>query len=455
MAIVRIGAPTAKTFGLRPMKRICRLPPGLALSRIIRMKYSRTFAVHDTQIPIFINNCTIQYPLTIFLNQAKIVVEPTEVNFGRIDAVSGVVAKTVVVRNEGTKNTGFCIDLGRNELELIVEPTKGVLQASESVTFKLEVMGFHEGPFEKEFWIKTSPPKRVTVVGEFITPKIIATYPKAYADFSMVIFPRLYIGQSANRTLMVKNISSSDVMFCIKGTHERKYMLYKEAEKLNEHYKNFHLTPLEGRLGSQQTTVIEIIFEPIESIENHAVCFIQVIRVNCTDVDDSVIIRVNQPPEPATLSPSDRSRSSLMTITSTIPQSGQDDDLADGLDQNIGNLVTDEKMAEAESFRVCLYGDKEQAKVRIRPESISLNQIQVNETFLRELWFENCSSYLPITIHYCKVAFIDIEPPKIYLKPKEAKEVAIKIKTKRAGFYSAKIEFELAVYENYDFSRRK
>lgn len=63
-----------------------------------------------------------------FLNQAKIVVEPMEVNFGRIDAVSSVAAKKVVVRNVGTKNTAFCIDLGRNELELIVEPTRGVLQ---------------------------------------------------------------------------------------------------------------------------------------------------------------------------------------------------------------------------------------------------------------------------------------------------------------------------------------
>lgn len=98
-------------------------------------------------------------------------------------------------------------------------------QANEAVTFKLEVMGFHEGPFEKEFWIKTAPPKRVTVVGEFITPKIMSTYPKAYADFSMVIFPRIYVGQTATRTLMVKNISSCDAMFCIKGVIKKKYVV--------------------------------------------------------------------------------------------------------------------------------------------------------------------------------------------------------------------------------------
>ncbi|KAK9870423.1 hypothetical protein WA026_007993 [Henosepilachna vigintioctopunctata] len=414
MAFVRIGAPTAKIFQLKPMERICRLPAGLSLSRMIKMKYSRVFAIHGAQIPIYINNTTIQYPLIIFLNQAKIIVEPTEVNFGSIDAVSSVVSKTVVVRNEGSKTATFCIDLGRNELELIVEPTKGVLEASGSVTFKVEVMGFYEGPFKKEFWIKTTPPKRVTVVGEFITPKIIPTYPKEHADFRMITFPRLYIGQTSTRTLIIKNLSSSDVMYCVKAIEERQCILIEEAVITNDNFRSFSLYPLEGRLKSHETTVIEIKFHPIDNVHHHAVCFIQVIRINCTDVDDSVIVRADDHSETALLYAYDRRRSSTVSVATPVQHGVQDNDMLDD-DEHIANLVTERKIEAAESFRVCLYGDKEKAK-------------------------------------YIKTAFIDIWPDKIYLKPRETKEVAIRIKPKNAGYYQIKVKFELLIYDIHDFS---
>lgn len=121
----------------------------------------------------------------------------------------------------------------------------------------------------------------------------------------------------------------------------------------------------------------------------------------------------------------------------------------------IENLVTEEKIVESESFRVCLYGDKESPEVKFRPENIHLNQIQVNEIYIREVSFENCSSYLPINVVYIKTAFIDFQPPKIFLKPKEKREVIIKIQTKKAGYYCGKAKFELVVYENYDVTHKK
>lgn len=56
-----------QTFRMKPMKRVCRLPPGLTLSRLIKMKYSRAFAVHDAQILIYINSSTVLYPLTMWV----------------------------------------------------------------------------------------------------------------------------------------------------------------------------------------------------------------------------------------------------------------------------------------------------------------------------------------------------------------------------------------------------
>lgn len=118
-------------------------------------------------------------------------------------------------------------------------------------------------------------------------------------------------------------------------------------------------------------------------------------------------------------------------------------------------MVTEEKISSCESFRVCLYGDKESAVVKLRPEHIYLNQIQVNELYLREVSFENCSTYLPINIVYNKVAFIDVQPPKIFLKPKEKGEVILKIQSKKAGYYCGNANFDLVVYESYDILHKK
>lgn len=53
-------------------------------------------------------------------------------DFGEIDVGIVSEAKKIQITNTGTKQGQFSIDLGRNPLQLIVEPMKGTLQVLKS-----------------------------------------------------------------------------------------------------------------------------------------------------------------------------------------------------------------------------------------------------------------------------------------------------------------------------------
>jgi hypothetical protein len=59
------------------------------------------------------------------LSTAVLSLEPQELDFGRIDAVNHATTRTFYIKNSGYKGTQFAIDLGRNPLEMIVQPMKG------------------------------------------------------------------------------------------------------------------------------------------------------------------------------------------------------------------------------------------------------------------------------------------------------------------------------------------
>lgn len=83
------------------------------------------------------------------------------------------------------------------------------------VEVKVEVLGSQTGTFNKEFWVKTEPPRRVKLTGVFIAPRIVIKYPISAFDLTMVDFPKTYYGAESVRTVIVSNNSSTDRMFCL------------------------------------------------------------------------------------------------------------------------------------------------------------------------------------------------------------------------------------------------
>lgn len=59
----------------------------------------------------------------------------------------------LTIRNSGGKRTKFEIDLGKNDLDLVVNPIRGTIKAKSKVTVIVEMMGMNEGEYFKELWL--------------------------------------------------------------------------------------------------------------------------------------------------------------------------------------------------------------------------------------------------------------------------------------------------------------
>lgn len=66
----------------------------------------------------------------------------------------GASAKTLKINiiNNGGRGTKFAIDLGRNELDLVVNPPRGTIRAKSHITIYVEMVGLTEGEFYREMW---------------------------------------------------------------------------------------------------------------------------------------------------------------------------------------------------------------------------------------------------------------------------------------------------------------
>lgn len=64
------------------------------------------------------------------LISAYVLVEPKVLNFGEINVGNASDQLTLELKNVGRRLAQYCIDLGRNDLELIIDPMKGAIMVN-------------------------------------------------------------------------------------------------------------------------------------------------------------------------------------------------------------------------------------------------------------------------------------------------------------------------------------
>lgn len=64
--------------------------------------------------------------------------EPKIIDFGDIDVGDASEQMSIYLKNSGHKHGNFVVDLGRNDLEIIVDPMKGTVQVSHIFSFILD-----------------------------------------------------------------------------------------------------------------------------------------------------------------------------------------------------------------------------------------------------------------------------------------------------------------------------
>lgn len=94
-------------------------------------------------------------------------------------------------------------------------------------------------------------------------------------------------------------------------------------------------------------------------------------------------------------------------------------------------------------MRVCLYGETEEASVRLTPDAFSSETLIVNEPYTYTFNIRNNSKCLPITYQYNKVTFIEMEPSQLTLGPERSVDVTLIITPKKMGRVEKNIAISL------------
>lgn len=95
------------------------------------------------------------------------------------------------------------------------------------------------------------------------------------------------------------------------------------------------------------------------------------------------------------------------------------------------------------NVRVCLYGETEEASVRLTPDAFISETLIVNEPFTYTFNIRNNSKDLPITYQYNKVTFVEMEPSLMTLGPRCSVDVTLIIKPKKMGRVEKNITISL------------
>lgn len=141
---------------------------------------------------------------------------PRSINFGIINLEHSVNIRTVELRNKGYKTTKFEVDLALNELDLVVIPRQGFIPARGSKSLRIEFIGFHEGVYVREIWIKCTTPINITISATVITPKLIIGRDLQMTDnFYFINFSTIYGSCTTIRYCSIINFNTVKALFVV------------------------------------------------------------------------------------------------------------------------------------------------------------------------------------------------------------------------------------------------
>ncbi|KAK5646649.1 hypothetical protein RI129_005113 [Pyrocoelia pectoralis] len=388
-----------QAFKIKSLLRGQKLGTGLTIQRYVKFQSLCASSVPAATLPIFINEERINYKIRVILCSVKITAEPTTLHFDLINAGHSAAVRMLSVRNDGSKSARFNIDLGRNEMEFIVEPSKGILQASifinTTTTFRVECLSTLEGQFAREFWIKCETPLRIGMMGKIIRSQLHAIHENALRHFTLIDFPKTYAGTCTSKLFLIKNFSSMPGIYCILAEINDEVMDLCTAVKDHAEFRNFRIKQVEGIMESFESRIVEV-----------SIPFAISFYLYFTD-KSNISLMV------------DESSEKLEDCSSNCPS----------------NII-----------RILLFGESVTPNVSVRPNAFDLQRIKIQTIITRELLLSNNSEDLPIIFSYTKKACIEIQPKLVTLKPSEKLEVCLSINPTKIGMQSITIVFDLLFY---------
>ncbi|XP_030746675.1 uncharacterized protein LOC115875385 isoform X2 [Sitophilus oryzae] len=433
---IKIMPPSSPAIKIQPILIARRLSPGLNVVKKVKYLHTKPMAIPQVTMDIYINNQRIQYEFSIlffsFTLYPKVEISPKILNLGEIDVGSVSAMKKVFIKNVGTKQSKFMVDLGKDELELIVQPTKGIVSPGETKEITVEVFRDVPGEFCQEFWIKTDPLQSIKVLGKFIEPMLTVVYPFSGNDLAILVYPSTFLGTTRHRNLIIRNHSSFPAVFCISkkinGTTFEKVPFDTNRES-EENYKHFEIYPLEAKLSSDERCLIEIKYSPKMSSgpASYHMGMVFIDFIKCQTISEH------------------------KTEISFAEDKEGEDNMSD-----ISILSMDEKdVPELEintkvnrSISMYLYGETEVPNVILIPHKIYLERLTIKNTYTQPVQVTNDSEKMSLIFRYKKSACIEFEPEELLLPPKEPQHLTLKVRPTKLGHETSQVKFDLLYRES-------
>ncbi|XP_011873042.1 PREDICTED: uncharacterized protein LOC105564890 [Vollenhovia emeryi] len=433
-ALIRIRQLNSIAFQVKALKSGIRLSPGLSITTYVTYTFKRTSISHAI-IPIEINGKIFDYRVISTLATECISIEPKSIDFGTIDIGYSSGLKLVAIRNEGSKSTRFSIDLGQNDLDLMIKPLRGRIKPQKDVKLQIELMGANEGIFYSEFWVKSTPNIRVPVKVHVIIPKLVVYHPNTTGDFTLIDFPPTVENTCRYDTFVLRNLSSRTSSYVVLGEIDNEVKCIRDIDRRQyPTYSVFEIHPFEGRINPFQGIICEVKFSPVSTLQQREereqqqwrkcenecpsrmknrdfMQFIRIVRVHCTESED--ITRIESVKDIATDSASSQR---ICIQESMVEMSSMLMSCASSTDSGICDVL-----------KLCLYGEVEAVQLHLEPDTLYFGDLIVGQISQRVLRLTNPSAVAPIYLECAPNAAARCCPNWVKLKPKTSIEVLVKV----------------------------
>lgn len=247
-ALVRILEPSSYDFTIKTSPKGKYLPSGLKTIIEVKFTFSQFNLVDTAFIPIIINGKQIDFKMKVCFTKETITITPDYLDFGSVNVGYSTVPKIVQLKNDGRRLAHFALDGKSDDFQLIVKPSKGTIDAKQTVNMYVQVMGITPGNHIREFWIRCAKPTRLRVCCNIIKPELIVYHPVKTTDFVLIKFPYTYFGAYFEKSLVVKNFNSMNAMYCVLNEWKQELHKVEDAMDIDPFMKNFSINNIEGRI---------------------------------------------------------------------------------------------------------------------------------------------------------------------------------------------------------------
>ncbi|KAK1123765.1 hypothetical protein K0M31_008460 [Melipona bicolor] len=427
-AFIKVHQTKSISFQVKSLDKGVILNPGLSIRTVVTYSFKRPSLLH-TVIPIEINGKILDYHVICKLLNEGITVEPKSIDFGIVDIGYSSGIKVITLKNKGGQSTRFSIDLGTNDLEITVQPMRGIVKPNKPVQLIVELIGMNEGSFFSEFWIKSVPNIRIPFNVKVIVPKLAIYHPNATGDFTLIDFSRTVVNTRKYDSFVLRNISSQVASYVVLGEIDNELVCVRSINrKKYPVYRVFEIRPIQGRIGPFEGIIFEVGFTPMESSmqwretvgkksngrERDFMAFLRIVRVHVTETKH--ILRANESIREElieALQPVNDRRKTVPIIDDWSSSSST----VSTVDSGLNDIV-----------RLCLYGEMEPARLNFQPDTIYFGELRVGEDSRRVLRISNPLKFAPLLCRYVRNASTYCCPETMTLKPEGSVEVLLKIK---------------------------